>query len=115
MSVGSRSSEGRQEYVNYYKNAIQISKDSSEIVQIENIAKELDIFIVSGIIEKDNGTLYCSVGFFSPSEGLLYSRRKVGLAHYGPRKEEADFNDPHYRETPVNANSGRKINMGIRN
>lgn len=83
MTVGNRSLEGRQEYVQYYKNAISIKSDvdaeySAEIRQIESIARELDIFIVSGLIEKEGGTLYCAVAFFSPSEGFLYSRRKVG-------------------------------------
>jgi predicted amidohydrolase len=79
VSVGTRTLEGRQEFVQYYKNAISTEPGSPEISEIESIAKEFNIFIVTGFIEKDNGTLYCSVGFFSPIEGLLYKRRKVRL------------------------------------
>lgn len=49
--------------------------------EIEEIAREMKIFIVTGFIERDDtnggGTLYCSVAFVSPDHGLLYSRRKV--------------------------------------
>ena len=74
-SVGTRSQEGRQEYVQYHKNAITVP--GPEIDRIAEIAKELDIFIVTGFIEQTPGTLYCSVGFFHPKDGLLYRRRKV--------------------------------------
>jgi nitrilase len=47
--------------------------------RIAEIAKEHGVFIVSGLIEKDGGTLYCSVGFFSPKDGFVYKRRKVRL------------------------------------
>lgn len=75
VRVGARSDSGRQEYVQYHKNSISTSGD--EMKQIEAIARELEIFIVSGFIEKEGGTLYCSVGFVDPKKGLVYSRRKV--------------------------------------
>lgn len=76
-TVGSRSMQGRKEFVNYYKNAISVP--GPEITEIETISREEKIFIVTGFIEKDNGTLYCSVGFFHPEKGLLYKRRKVSF------------------------------------
>ncbi|KAK9898718.1 carbon-nitrogen hydrolase [Cystobasidium minutum MCA 4210] len=75
VRVGARSDSGRQEYVQYHKNSISTSGD--EMKQIEAIARELEIFIVSGFIEKEGGTLYCSVGFVDPKKGLVYSRRKL--------------------------------------
>jgi predicted amidohydrolase len=61
--------------VQYYKNAITVP--GPEIDRIAEIAKELDIFIVTGFIEQTPGTLYCSVGFFHPKNGFLYRRRKA--------------------------------------
>lgn len=80
VSIGSRTLSGRVEFVEYYKNSIAASRDGEEMKQIESIATELDLFIVFGFIERDGGTLYCSVGFVDPHRGLVYSRRKVSLA-----------------------------------
>lgn len=42
-----------------------------------------------GIIEKDGGTLYCSVGFFEPGRGLVYKRRKVSRHLHVGRNERS--------------------------
>lgn len=91
-------------------------------MQIEAIAKELDIFIVSGVIEKEGGTLYCSVAFFSPSEGLVYSRRKVSAANLpsivtGRPDESFSFLSwlRACLQLIAHANSWRKIDLGFRN
>jgi len=78
-TVGARSTEGRQEYVRYFNAAITAS--GPEINTIADISAESEIAIVTGFIEKDGGTLYCSVGFFSPEQGLVYKRRKVCSSH----------------------------------
>lgn len=81
VSIGNRTQEGREEYVQYHKNAISLqSGNDQEVKQIEDIARELEIFIVSGFIEKEGGTLYCAVGFWDPIKGFLYSRRKVSYS-----------------------------------
>lgn len=81
VSIGSRTNSGRREYVTYHKNSITTSSLEMEMKEIEEIARELKIFIVTGFIERDDtnggGTLYCSVAFISPDHGLVYSRRKV--------------------------------------
>ena len=78
VSVGTRSDTGRREFAKYYHNAISVP--GPEITEVEAIAREHDIFIVTGFIERQGGTLYCVAGFFSPIDGLLYRRRKV--RHY---------------------------------
>lgn len=76
-SVGTRTDAGRAEFARYHHAAIQVP-DGPECLEVEKISKELDIFIVAGFVEKDGGTLYCSVGFWDPAKGLVYRRRKVG-------------------------------------
>ncbi|KAI5123629.1 hypothetical protein M0805_003443 [Coniferiporia weirii] len=73
--VGARSPEGREEFLRYYSSAIEVP--SPAITAIESISKELDIFLVIGIIEKDGGTLYCTVIFVDPMEGYISKHRKL--------------------------------------
>jgi len=78
--IGCRSDQGRDEYFQYYQSAIEIydrNEKSSEIQRIETISRNENIFLVIGIIEKDRGTLYCSVIYIDPSKGLVHSRRKL--------------------------------------
>lgn len=35
------------------------------------------MFIVSGVVEKEGGSLYCSVVWVHPEKGLVGKRRKV--------------------------------------
>ncbi|KAH8120290.1 carbon-nitrogen hydrolase [Phellopilus nigrolimitatus] len=73
--VGQRSAEGRDEFVRYHSAAIEIP--SPAITAIESVSKELGIFLVIGIIEKDGGTLYCTVIFVDPVEGYVSKHRKL--------------------------------------
>jgi imidazole glycerol phosphate synthase subunit HisF len=52
---GYRSSEGRDEFLRYYKAAIDIS--SSAISRMESISRDSGVFLVIGVIERDRGTL----------------------------------------------------------
>jgi len=45
--------------------------------KIENISKELEVFIVIGVIERDGGTLYCTAVFVDPHHGLVGKHRKL--------------------------------------
>ncbi|PMB68548.1 Bifunctional nitrilase/nitrile hydratase NIT4A [Beauveria bassiana] len=45
--------------------------------ELERIAQETGVFLVVGLIEKAGGTLYCSVVYVCPKEGMLGKRRKV--------------------------------------
>lgn len=78
--IGHRSDAGREEFLNYYKGSISIrdgNDKSTEIHRIEEIARTYDIFLVIGIIERDGGTLYCTVIYVDPQQGLVSSRRKL--------------------------------------
>jgi beta-cyano-L-alanine hydratase/nitrilase len=77
--IGSRSAEGREEYLRYHSAAIVVSKTNPAIQRIEAISKETNVFLVVGMIEKDDrgGTLYCTIIFVDPARGLVGKHRKL--------------------------------------
>jgi predicted amidohydrolase len=72
--IGERSPAGRDEFLKYHEAAIDIP--SQAITRIEAIARETGVFIVSGVIERDHGTLYCTCVFVGP-EGYVGKHRKL--------------------------------------
>ncbi|KAI0080306.1 carbon-nitrogen hydrolase [Panus rudis PR-1116 ss-1] len=73
--VGARTDPGRDEFLRYHSAAIEIP--SPAISRIEQISKELGVFIVTGVIEKDLGTLYCTAVFVDPIQGYVAKHRKL--------------------------------------
>lgn len=73
--VGDRSAEGRDEFLRYHKSAIEIP--SPAISHIEAVSKETEVFVVMGVIEREGGTLYCTVIYVDPVEGLVGKHRKL--------------------------------------
>jgi nitrilase len=76
-TIGSRSDEGRQHYADYYNNSFDL--ESEDLTRLETLSKDQNIYIVIGITEKQetNGSLYCSMLYLSPTEGLLGVHRKI--------------------------------------
>ncbi|KAI1029231.1 hypothetical protein LB505_006210 [Fusarium chuoi] len=101
--IGNRSAEGRDEFARYFDSAIdlgdtvgpggggagikwvkrQLGEEEDEVrgdgsrEELERIARDTGVFIVVGCIEKAGGSLYCSVVYVCPKEGMLGKRRKV--------------------------------------
>jgi beta-cyano-L-alanine hydratase/nitrilase len=73
--VGERAISGRDEFVRYYSGAINLP--SPELSRVEAVSKETGVFIVAGVIERDGGTLYCTVIFVSPTDGFVAKHRKL--------------------------------------
>ncbi len=75
--IGSRTHEGRKLYSEYYKNSIDL--ESQDLQRLEKLSKSQDIYLVIGVTEKQetSGSLYCSMLYISPSEGLLGVHRKI--------------------------------------
>lgn len=73
--MGGRTPEGRLEFQHYAKNAIEVPGPLTE--RIGQIAAELHLYIVVGVIERDAGTLYCTALFFNPDGKLLGKHRKL--------------------------------------
>jgi len=110
--IGSRSQEGREEYLCYFQSAVDLgdtvgdgagagqawvdrelpgdavfgSSDGKETPnrrgdgtreELERIAHETGVFIVTGLIEKAGGSMYCSAVYVCPKLGIIGKRRKV--------------------------------------
>ena len=73
--VGTRSEEGRDEFLRYHSAAIEIP--SPTITRLEKVSKETGVFLVVGVIERELGTLYCTVVFVDPTEGYVGKHRKI--------------------------------------
>lgn len=73
--LGSRSDEGRDMFQRYYESAIDVP--GAECAQIGEIAAGNSVYLVVGVIERDGGTLYCTVLYFGPDGQLLDKHRKL--------------------------------------
>ncbi|KAF1995591.1 carbon-nitrogen hydrolase [Amniculicola lignicola CBS 123094] len=98
--VGSRSEEGREQFLRYFKEAVDLGdtpqgagndwvdrklplargkdfRGDGTREELERIARETGVFIITGIVEKSGGTLYCDAVYVCPRYGILGKRRKV--------------------------------------
>ena len=75
--VGNRSAEGRELFLKYWENSIEVP--SKETEQLGRFAKAAKSYLVVGVTEKDtiSDTLFCSLLYFDPSGGLLGKHRKL--------------------------------------
>ena len=73
--VGMRSEEGRHMYSKYYNSALDFH--SKQFKKLCLIAKKYKILMSIGVIEKDNGTLYCTVLMISNKGEFLAKHRKI--------------------------------------
>ncbi|MEM9649902.1 MAG: carbon-nitrogen hydrolase family protein [Bacteroidota bacterium] len=75
--IGSRTDDGRKLYSEYYKNSIDLESD--DVKRLEKLSRQEKVYLVMGITEKQstNGSLYCSILYISPTDGLLGVHRKI--------------------------------------
>jgi nitrilase len=76
-SVGGRTPEGRELFLRYWENAIEVPGKETE--QLAKAAKQANAYLVIGVTEKDNisDTLYCTLLYFSPQGNLIHKHRKL--------------------------------------
>jgi nitrilase len=75
MVVGSRTNEGRQTWQRYFANAVDIPSTATE--RIGEAAQAANAYVVIGVIERDGGTLYCTMLYFGRDGRLLGKHRKL--------------------------------------
>ncbi len=76
-TIGSRTSDGRTLYNEYHRNSF--NTESDDLKKMEQLAKSQNVYLVLGVTEKDStsGSLYCSMLYISPKDGLLGVHRKI--------------------------------------
>ena len=73
--VGSRTEKGRDDFKRYYDSAVDVPGPA--VNRLASIAAQNRLYLVIGVIERDGGTLYCTVLTFSPEGAYLGKHRKL--------------------------------------
>ena len=73
--VGTRSTAGRDDFLRYWESAINVP--GPECTLIGSFAAKMKAHLVTGVIERDGATLYCTALFFTPDGSLLGRHRKL--------------------------------------
>ncbi len=74
-SVGARTREGREQFRVYWESAIDVPGPHVDV--LAGIARTNHTHLVIGVVERDGGTLYCTVLFFGPDGAYLGKHRKL--------------------------------------
>jgi nitrilase len=73
--VGSRTEKGREDFRRYWDSSVDVPGPAVD--ELARTARDNRIYLVIGVIERDGGTLYCSVLFFDPDGSFLGKHRKI--------------------------------------
>jgi len=73
--VGARTESGRDDFRRYWESSVEIPGPAVE--SLSETAQLHAIHLVIGVVERDGGTLYCTVLFFGPDGAYLGKHRKV--------------------------------------
>jgi hypothetical protein len=74
-TIGARSAEGRELFRIYHASSIEIPGPA--VSALGQIARQSRAYLVMGVIERDGGTLYCTVVTFAPDGRFLGKHRKL--------------------------------------
>jgi nitrilase len=73
--VGNRTDAGRRDFQRYWESSVDVPGPAVDA--LAKTARTHDIHLVVGVVERDAGTLYCTVLFFAPDGSYLGKHRKV--------------------------------------
>jgi nitrilase len=74
-TVGSRTAEGREQFRMYWESAIDVP--GPHVGTLGALARDSEMHLVIGVVERAGGTLYCTVLFFGPDGRYLAKHRKL--------------------------------------
>lgn len=75
LVVGARDPAGREEFRLYFDAAVEVP--GPHTARLGEAAAAHNAYVVIGVIEREGGTLYCTVLFFGPDGALLGKHRKL--------------------------------------
>lgn len=83
--IGKRTEKGRNQWLKYWENSLEIPSESFEI--ISKAVKKANIFVFLGVTERASvgGSLYCTLLYFNPEGRLIGKHKKLkptGLERY---------------------------------
>lgn len=73
--VGYRTTAGREEFLQYWRQAVDL--DGPAVAAVAGLAKTCNTAIVIGVIERSGATLFCTALFISSQGELLAKHRKL--------------------------------------
>ena len=73
--VGSRTPDGRELFRRYWESSVDVPGPATEV--LGEAARQAGAYVVIGVVERDGGTLYCTVLFFAPDGALMGKHRKL--------------------------------------
>ncbi len=73
--IGNRTDAGRRDFQRYWESSVDVPGPAVDA--LAKTARTHDIYLVVGVVERDGGTLYCTVLFFAPDGSYLGKHRKV--------------------------------------
>ena len=73
--VGSRTEQGREDFRRYWESSADVPGPTVDT--LSRVARSNAIYLVVGVVERDAGTLYCSVLFFASDGSFLGKHRKI--------------------------------------
>ena len=74
-TVGDRTEQGREEFRRYWESSVDVPGPAVD--SLGRTAREHHVYLVIGVIEREQGTLYCTVLFFAPDGAFLGKHRKI--------------------------------------
>ena len=73
--IGARSEKGREEFRRYWESSVDVPGPAVD--ELGRAARKNKIYLVIGVVERDGGTLYCTILFFAPDGSFLGKHRKI--------------------------------------
>lgn len=73
--IGNRTRDGRDWYRRYWESSIDVPGPAVD--RLGAAARAAGLYLVIGVIEREGGTLYCTVLFFGPDGAYLGKHRKL--------------------------------------